>query len=108
MWVCKDQTVCADVCDGQEPPGSTFCGRDVDATTSPIARTRDVCNGYDVPLDVDYNIHSSTMWVYKDHTVCADVCDGQEPPGSTFCGRDVDATPSPNTRTRDVCITVMT
>ena len=108
MRVCEDHTVCTNVCAALEPPGSTFCGRDVDATTSPNTRDpRDVCNGYDVTND-DYNILSSSGRVCEDHTVCSDVCDAQEPPGSTFCGRDVDATTSPNTRTRDACVTVMT
>ena len=60
-------------------------------------------NGYDV-TNVDYNILSSIGRVCKDRTVCAYVCDAQEPPRSTFCGRDVDATTSPNTRTPGMCV----
>ena len=44
---------------------------------------------------------------HEHHMASAEVCDAQEPPRSTFFGRDIDATTSPTKRAGVVCITVI-
>ena len=60
-----------------------------------------------VGTEVRHDAVSSIERMYDDHMVSLEVCDAQEPAGSTFCGREIDPTASPTTRTRVVCITVI-
>ena len=82
--------ICAEVCDAQEPSGSTFCGRKIDLTTCPIAHARDrSCNGLTV-ADVGYSTYSSTGWLSERRMVPSEVCDGQKQALSTLDRREVD------------------
>ena len=84
--------ICAEVCDAQEPSGSTFCGREIDLSTSPTAHARDrLCNGVSV-TDLGYNIYSSTRRLYEHRMVPVEVCDDQEQAPSTLDRREVDLT----------------
>jgi hypothetical protein len=51
-------------------------------------------NGFDV-TDAVYNARSSIRRVPEHHMVPAEVCDGQDPAGSTSCGRKIDITLPP-------------
>ena len=58
-------------------------------------------NGYDV-TQAEYNTRSSIGRLTDDRVVCTEVCDAQEPAGSTFCARDI----HPITRLREHAATL--
>jgi hypothetical protein len=61
-----------------------------------------------VVTEVRHDAISSIERLSEDHMLCTEVCDAQEPAGSTFCAREIHPTASPNTRAKDAHVTVMT